>query len=246
MLPDAASLAVPIVLREKGTSGPLPCPATPAPSCRLAHQWLEGCWTPRLKVDLGACVALSPLRVQALAPSRRVSQPTNRTATAPSNAPRRQLTWEARLGTETPDPPSFQLFSRSFLALEAPGARVRYAITSPGVSSISALLTFLRLQSEKTRPDPWAQAWQASAQQGSLLSLSLSPVSIPNSTPGNLGIHTVYREPGDPPAATLFTLFSSASWLSLASPPRAPSRANSTPLFDLVTSFSSLHFPHPD
>lgn len=59
MLPDAASLAVPIVLRKKGTSGPLPCPATPAPSCRLAHQWLEGYWTPRLKVDLGACVAPS-------------------------------------------------------------------------------------------------------------------------------------------------------------------------------------------
>lgn len=200
-------------------------------------------------MDLGACVAPSPPPCPGSC-SLSSSEPTNQLH---RDRTKKRTTTAAYLGsppeTETPGLPSFQLFSRSFLALEASGARVRYAITSPGVSSIqpcSRRRLFLRLQSEKTRPDPWAQAWQASARQGSFLSLSLCPVSIPNSPPGNLGIHTVYCEPGDPPAATLFTLFSSASWLSLASPPRAPSRANSTPLFDLVTSFSSLHFLHPD
>lgn len=142
MLPDAASLAVPIVLREKGTSGPLPCPATPAPSCRLAHQWLEGCWTPRLKVDLGACVAPShPPPCPGSAPSRRADQPTRPTAPQPqpqphpSNTPRRQRTWGARLGPRLqirPLPTFLSLVPR----LEASGARVRYAITSPGVSPI--------------------------------------------------------------------------------------------------------------
>lgn len=134
MLPDAASLAVPIVLREKGISGPLPCPATPAPSCRLAHQWLEGCWTPRLKVDLGACVAPShppPCpRLCSLSTSEPTSRPTRRTATAPSNAPRRQLTWGARarprLFSDLPLAlPSLLTF---VVRLEASGARVRYFV----------------------------------------------------------------------------------------------------------------------
>lgn len=231
MLPDAASLAVPIVLREKGTSGPLPCPATPAPSCRLAHQWLEGCWTPRLKVDLGACVALPPPSVsRLLLPPRRVNQPTNRTATAPSNTPRRQLTWESPPGTEIPDLPSFQLFSRSSLALEAPGARVRYAITSPGVSSIqpcSRRRLFLPLQSEKTRPDPWAQAWQASARQGSSASLSLPLPRFhsqfhPQATLEFI-LYTVNRVT---PLLRLFLPFSpphpGCRWLPLPGPPVEP------------------------
>ena len=99
MLPDAASLAVPIVLREKGISGPLPCPATPAPSCRLAHQWLDGCWTPRLKVDLGACVAPShpPSVSKALLPlDERTNQPTNQ---AHGNGTKQRTTTAANLGS---------------------------------------------------------------------------------------------------------------------------------------------------
>lgn len=114
MLPDAASLAVPIVLREKGTSGPLPCPATPAPSCRLAHQWLEGCWTPRLKVDLGACVALPPpLRVQALAPSSS-SEPTNQPH---RNRTEQHTTTAANLGKPAWDRDSRSALFPTFLSL---------------------------------------------------------------------------------------------------------------------------------
>lgn len=113
MLPDAASLAVPIVLREKGTSGPLPCPATPAPSCRLAHQWLEGCWTPRLKVDLGACVALSPPPCPGSC-SLSSSEPTNQPH---RNRTKQRTTTAANLGGPPGDRDSRSALFPTFLSL---------------------------------------------------------------------------------------------------------------------------------
>lgn len=156
---------------------------------------------------------------------------------------------EARLRpTETLDLPSSQIFlahsspSKHLAPVDATQLRVLGSRQfSPARDDACSCRCNQKRLGQILGPRPGKQAHTAR-----VLFLSLCPVSIPNSPPGNLGIHTVHCEPGDPPAATLFTLFSSASWLSLASPPRAPSRANSTPLFDLVTSSSSPHFPHPE
>lgn len=192
--------------------------------------------------------------------NERTNQPTNQ---AHGNRTKQHTTTAANLGspppeTETPDLPLFQLFSLSFLASKhlAPVYTTAASYESWGLV-FSALLTTTLAHScccnQKglgqilgPKPKPGKQA-HSKGPLSLLLSL-LARFRSQFTSPGNLGIHTVYcMNRVTPPVATLFyPFFSSASWLSLASPPRAPSRANSTPLFDLVTSSSSLHLPNPD
>ena len=101
MLPDAASLAVPIVLRERAPLGP--CPAlNPCPLLPSRTSVAGGLLDSALESRLGRLrCSLPPSPCPGSAPSRRANQPTKSTTQQPqphpSNAPRRQLTWGARL-----------------------------------------------------------------------------------------------------------------------------------------------------
>lgn len=196
------------------------------------------------------CCSLTPSVSRLFAPSRRANQPTN--------APRRQLilgkpAWDRDLDSRScplsQTQPEFPRYAPRPRSIWRPCTLRNYESWGPRQFSparddaCSCRCNQKRL-GQILGPKPGLASKRTRAR---VLFLSLSPVSHSQfQPPGNLGIHTVHCEPGDPPAATLFTLFSSASWLSLASPPRAPSRANSTPLFDLVTSSSSPHFPQPE